>query len=113
MKKIFFVGLIICLSCATFWNADCAQESVSVSEAIKNAQTLKTVKEKVDYLIKQAEVLYNSKNFQQAIDLAQYVLSKLDTNSLQAKDLIERAKAQLQAVAQKTMGDVGNKLFGK
>ena len=91
----------------------CTNKSGSTSEAIQNSQALKTVQEKADYLIKQAEAFYNSKEFQKAIETAQYVLSNLDANSQPAKDLIEKAKAQLQAAAQKVAGDVSNKLFGK
>jgi len=37
----------------------------------------------------------------------------VDRSSQAAKDLIEKAKAQLQAAAQKAVGDVSNKLLGK
>ena len=96
-----------------FLSAGCTKKSGSSGDAIQYAQTLKTVEEKADYLIKQAQAFYNAKEFQQAIDSAQYVLNNLDKNYQPAKDLIEKAKAQLQAVAQKAAGDVTNKLFGK
>ena len=113
MKKTLLLGIVICLSCGMLLSAGCTKKSASVNETIQNSQSLKTIQEKADYLIKQAEAFYNSKQFQQAIETAQYVLNNLDNSSQQAKDLIEKAKAQLQAAAQKAVGDVSNKLFGK
>jgi hypothetical protein len=94
-------------------SAGCAEKVASVNETIQNSQSFKTVQEKANYLIQQAQAFYSSKNFKQAVDTAQYVLSNLDKNSQPAKDLIAKAKAQLQAAAQKAMGDASNKLFGK
>ena len=113
MKKTLGLGMVICLSLGMFLGAGCAKKSASASEAIQNSQALKTVQEKVDYLVQQADAFYNSKEFQQAVETAQYVLSNLDKNSQAAKDLIEKAKTQLQAAAKKAVGDVGNKLLGK
>jgi hypothetical protein len=113
MKKAFILGLAICLSCGVLFSAGCAKKVGSVSEAIQNSQAFKTVQEKANYLIGQAQAFYNSKQYQDAVNAAQYVLNKLDSNSQQAKDLIEKAKAQLQTVAQKAMGGMSNKLFGK
>jgi hypothetical protein len=113
MKKILFFGLIVCVSFGLFLSAGCEKKAGSASEAIQNSQVMKTVQEKADYLVKQANVFYNSKEFQQAIQTAQYVLSNLDNNSQAAKDLIAKAKTQLQSAAQKAMGDASNKLFGK
>jgi len=112
MKQFLLLCFIICF-CGTFFGADCAEQVSSVNEAIKNAQSLKTVQEKITYLIQQAQTFYNSQKFQQAIQTAQYILSNLDKNSQPAKSLIEKAKAQLQAVTQNAMSGVGGKLFGK
>ena len=73
---------------------------------------MKTAQEKANYLISQAKAFYNSKQFQSAVDLGQYVLNRIDANSQQAKDLIAKAKEQLQAAAQKAAGNM-NKLLGK
>lgn len=111
MKKALMLGVIMCLGCGLLLSAGCTKRAASSSEAIKNADTLKTVQEKVDYLIGQAKAFYGSKEYQQAINLAQNVL-KLDSSNQAAKDLIEKAKAQLQAAAQKAAGDVSKKLLG-
>jgi hypothetical protein len=113
MKTALIIGVVLCFSFSVFLSAGCTKKAGSASEAIQNSQALKTVQEKADYLIKQAQGFYNSKEFQKAIETAQYVLSNLDKNFQPAKDLIEKAKTQLQAAAQKAVGDVGNKLFGQ
>lgn len=113
MRKVLFAGIVVCLCCVLFLNAGCAKKAGSSSEAIQSSQSLKTVQEKANYLMNQAQSFYNSKEFQQTVETAQYVLSNLDKNSQQAKDLIEKAKVQLQAAAQKAMGDASKKLFGK
>ncbi|HOD11866.1 MAG TPA: hypothetical protein PLO93_06445 [Candidatus Omnitrophota bacterium] len=111
MRKLFVVGVVLCLCCSVFFG--CEKKAGSASEAIDSAQSLKTVSEKADYLIKQAEAFYNSKEFQQAIQVAQYVLNNLDKESKPAQSLIEKAKAELQAAAQKAVGDAANKFLGK
>jgi hypothetical protein len=111
MKKILFLGLITCLSFCIIINSGYAEQLSLSSQVIQKSQTLKTVQEKTNYLIKQAQAFYSSKEFQQAIEVAQYVLSNLDRNSQPAKNLIEKAKAQLQNAAGKAVGDIGNKLL--
>jgi hypothetical protein len=113
MKRLLTFAIALALISCAFMAPGCTKKSGSPDEAIQFSQTLKTVQEKADYMIKQAEAFYNSKEYKQAIDTAQYVLSNLDNNSQPAKDLIEKAKAQLQAAAQKAAGDATNKLFGK
>jgi len=115
MKKMLILGIVICFSCGMLLSAGCAKEPVPVSsnEAIQNSQSLNTVEEKSNDLIKQAEAFYNSNEFQKAIEIAQYVLDNLNKDFQPAKDLIEKAKAQLQATAQEAVGDVSNQLLGK
>lgn len=113
MKKALFLGLVICLGCSVLLSAGCTKKSASAKEAIQNSQTFKTAQGKVNYLVSQAEVFYNSKEFQQAIEAAQYVLNNLDKKSQAAKNVLEKAKVQLQAVMQKAMSDASKKLRGK
>lgn len=113
MKKIVGIVLLLCVVSGLALSSGCTKKAASSSEAIKNSETLATVQDKTQYLVKQAEAFYNSKDFQQAIETAQYVLSNLDKDSQQARNLIEKAKNQLQAAAQKAVSDVGNKLMGK
>lgn len=110
MKRVLFlitagavsVGLVL---------AGCAQKKAASSgEAIKASESLQTVDQKVNYPIDQAKAFYNSREFQKAVDVARYVLRNLDKDSQPAKDLLEKATAQLKATAQKTMSDVKQKL---
>ncbi len=104
---ILVLGLIV---------AGCgAKKAESSKAAIDQAKTMETVEQKVDYLVGQAKAFYNSKEFQGAIDIAQYILSYLDKDSQQAKDLLNKAKEALQAQAQKLAEDAKKGLadFGK
>jgi hypothetical protein len=113
MKSLVMRGVVLCLCLGVFIGAASVQKPVTAIEAIQNAQTLGSVPSKVDYLMKQANALYDSKKFQDAIDVAQYVLTKLDKNSTQAQSLIEKAKSELQAAAQGAINNVSSKFFGK
>ena len=80
-----------------------AEKAESSRSAISEAKTMQTTQEKVDYLVGQAKAFYNSDDFQGAIDIAQYVLRYLDKDSSAAKDLLEKAKTQLQQHAKSVM----------
>ncbi|MCM8756549.1 MAG: hypothetical protein NC817_00740 [Candidatus Omnitrophica bacterium] len=96
--KLGLVSILL-ISSLILISIGCTKKAASSQEAIKNAETLNNVQEKINYLIKQAEAFYNSKEFQQAIQIAQYILNNLDKDSQSAKDLMEKAKVQLQATA--------------
>ena len=106
MRKALAVALVIGL----FFNLSllgCAsQKAESSNEAISIAGAMETAKEKYDYLIGQAKAFYNSEDFQGAIDIAKYILQYLDKDSQSAKDLIEKAKAALEAKAKSAVEDV-------
>ena len=93
----------------------CTKKAASSQEAISSAKSMQTLQEKVDYLVPQAKAFYNSKEYQQAIDIAEYILARLDKNSAQAKDILARAKEQLKAAVDKASSGVKNKItvFGK
>lgn len=115
MKKtvVFFLLLILSLNAGV---SGCAQKEAATSnEAIKNSQTLQSVEKKVEYLLKEAEAFYNSKKFQEAVSIAQYILANLDKDSQQAKDLLEKAKSALSSAAKSAVEDVKKDLgsFGK
>ena len=115
MKNLFFatvvLGLFLSLSLV-----GCGQKkATSSNEAIETAKSMETTEQKVDYLTKQAKAFYNSKEFQGAVDIAQYILRYLDKDSQAAKDLLEKAKSQLTGAAKGAMEDVEKGLgdFGK
>lgn len=112
MKKILYIGVTV-IVIAGLSIAGCAQKAAPVAtsqEAISQSKTLATAQEQAKYLISQANSFINSKKFQDAITTAQYVLSNLDKNSLDAKSLLEKAKAELAKAAQSAVTDVKKKL---
>jgi outer membrane murein-binding lipoprotein Lpp len=109
-KSVFLVIAVIVISWLVISGCSQTQKASSSGEAISIADTMKTVEEKASYLVQQAQAFYNSKDFQQAIDVSQYILNKLDKNSQEAKSLLEKAKEQLQAAAKSMADDVSKKL---
>ncbi|MDD5019986.1 MAG: hypothetical protein PHH75_00295 [Candidatus Omnitrophica bacterium] len=105
MKKIavvFAVGAVI----ASFIAAGCAKKAASSSEAISQAETMQTADQKVDYLVGQANAFLNSKEYDEAIKTAKYVLANLDKDSQEAQGIIEKAKNMLSAEAKGMMDDM-------
>ena len=72
-----------------------AEKAKSPQEAIEIAKGMKTTQEKVEYLIQQAEAFYNSKEFNQAMHLTKTILTYLDKNSQEAKNLLVKANKAL------------------
>jgi outer membrane PBP1 activator LpoA protein len=111
MKKNL-VWILMVWVAVGFMLAGCTKKAASSDQAIANTQSMKTVQEKAYYLVAQANTFYKSKEFQQAIDAAQYVLSNLDKNSQQAKSLIEKAKAELTKLGQQKLDQLKGKISG-
>ena len=110
MKRFLAViTSLVLLSSIAFVGCGSKKEASS-KDAITKAQAMATVKERVDYLVSQAQVFYNSKDFQSAIDVGQYILSYLDKESQTAKNLIMKAKEALAAEAQKAVDKVKNSI---
>ena len=114
MKKILVLLLIAGLSFGIALTG-CGQKAESSGEAINTAKTMETVQEKTQYLIGQAKAFYSSKEFQDAVDVAQYVLRYLDKDSQEAKNLLAKAKEALTAKAKSAVADVKKQLpdFGQ
>ena len=111
MNRIFWVITAVLL-CTGLVLAGCgAQKEASSSVAIDKAQVMATVQQKTDYLVGQARAFINSKQFDQAVSVAQYILSNVDSNSQEARSLLEKAKSQLTAQA-KSAVESAKKQFG-
>jgi hypothetical protein len=110
MRKVLV--LVVCLVCIiSFSSIGCGpKKASSVQSAVKTAKTMQTVNEKVDYLISQAKAFYNSKDFQGTVDIAQYILSFLDSDSQAAKDLLAKAQQAVTDAAKGAVEDVKGKL---
>ncbi len=95
----------------------CAQKAETPSAAIETSKTYKTIPEQADYINNQANDFLKSQEYNQALELAQYVLVNLDKNSSQAHAIVEKAKTELQKAAgqmvneaKDTMNSLGSQL---
>ena len=86
-------------------------KEASGRDAIDKSQVMTTIQQKTDYLVGQARAFVNSKQFDQAVSVAQYILSNVDSNSQEARSLLEKAKSQLTAQAKSAMENA-KKQFG-
>ena len=108
-----FSAIILCLvltSAAIGCGQSQQPRAASSHDAIQNSQAMQTSEQKADYLISQANQFLNSKEYNEAISTAQYVLINVDQNSRAAKETIEKAKAELAKVAQKSVDDMKKQL---
>ncbi len=109
LSRNIVVLLVFCLTFG-FTLTGCVQKAASSSEAIETAKAMETPEAKTNYLMQQARAFYNSKDFQEAINIAQHVLNYLDKDSQEAKDLIEKAKQKLSELAQQKTNELKSKI---
>ena len=113
MKQRVLLGMtVVGLIATSAMLTGCAQKAASSSDAIQHAKALKTPQEQANYLVSQAKAFLSSKEYQEAIKIAQHVLSNIDSNSQAAQDILERAKTQLASAAQGAVKDL-KKQFGQ
>lgn len=111
MKRLFIFAISLVLVSGLVLSGCGTPKAESGKDAIETAKAMETVKEKTEYLIGQAQAFYDSKEFQDAVDVAQYVLRYLDRDSQAAKDLLQKAKDELAAQAKAAAGEA-RKNFG-
>lgn len=115
MRKSIAVLTVACLA-LSLGLVGCAQQAKSAnsSEAIESAKAMDSVESQIQFLVSEANGFINSEKFDEAIQTAKYILSNLDQNSEDARSLIEKAQAEIKAMAQQKAeelkGDVQNKL---
>lgn len=86
---------------------DVATEAMpNVEEAIAEADELSTTEEKISLLLERANAFVSTEQFQEAVDIAQYILDSLDADSPEAQDLLSMAQAKLMEVAEDTVEDM-------
>ncbi len=71
------------------------------------------LKSEMAEILSKAKELLNSGNYQEAISAAQNILSNFDSNSSEAKGIIEQAKVKIQELAQDKIDSVKDNLTGK
>lgn len=110
MKKMI-LGLSVLLLISFFMLSGCSpKKAESSKEALDTAKGMETVDEKINYLEKQANAFYKAKEYKEAIQISQYIISELDKNSEAAKSMISDAKEQLEKEAKSSAEDMSNKL---
>ena len=96
MKKILtgiiVIVIAVCLVIGLALISYHSGKAATIQDAVKKAQAMNTAQKKTDYLIKQAQLFLDSKDFQGAIDLARYVMRNLDSDSRQAGKLVMKAQ---------------------
>ena len=107
MKKIltmsmvcFFAVMIACSGCGV-------KKADSSREAIDNAKAIDSVEKQADYLVKQAEAFYKSKEYKDAINSAQYVVRNLDAESKEAREILQKAKDDMAQAARDKLKSLG------
>lgn len=115
MRTIVICTLVLNFCTGVLLTGCGPKKAASSNAAIEESKTMQTAQEKVNYLVGQAKAFYNSKDLQSSIDIAQYVISYLDRDSKAAKDIIEKAKNELAALASKKVEDLKGQMkgFGK
>jgi len=94
MKKIFAM-LLVCAAVLTFTSCDKEGNVADSAEAIEISKTIEMTQGKVDYLMKQADYMYKSGDFQEVVNVTQYILTHIDSNSEEASKLLDKAKAEI------------------
>jgi hypothetical protein len=108
-KRLIVLAVIVV--CASMVLIGCGANKESSSQAaIQKSQTIATAQQKIDYLAGQAKAFINSKEFDQAVSVAQYILNNIDNNSQIARSLLEKAKTELAAQAKAKMAEAKSKL---
>lgn len=111
MKKVTIVMCVFSLILGfALYGCGGAPKAESSRQAIDATKTMQDTQEKVNYLIGQAKAFYNSKEFQDAVNTAQYILQHLDKDSSAAKNLLEKAKKALADKAKGAVDDAKKKI---
>lgn len=112
MRKHFLCAFVFCLILTFALPGYGAKKAASGQEAIEQSITLATAQKKAAYLIQQAKAFYNLKDFQGTIAIAQYILTNVDKASQEAKNLLQKAKDTLEAIARQN-ADKLKEQFGR
>ena len=106
---------LLCLGAALVFSLSaggCVPKSAaSAQEAIEQSKSKGSVQQQVDYLTGQANAFINNKNYDQAMAVANHILSDLDKNSDAARKILEKAKEDMHKAAQGAVDEM-KKSFG-
>ncbi len=82
----------------------------NAADAIKQSVNQGSVQQQIDYLVLQAKSFIGAQKYDQVVAVANHILSNLDQNSTQAKELLNVAQAKLKEKSQALVSDAQNKL---
>ncbi|MDP2653316.1 MAG: hypothetical protein Q8Q08_04720 [Candidatus Omnitrophota bacterium] len=93
----------------------CAQKpkSADAGAAIQQSSAMATVDEKAKFLVSEANAFLSSQKYEDAMKLANHVLSQVDQNSAEAKSILEKAQAEIKALAEKKAAEMKAELEKK
>jgi len=92
MKRSLITAIVICMVAGLAVTGCGTRKASTGKEAIKIAGTMDTKEKQEEYLEKQARMFFEDKEFQQAVEISQYVLTDLNEGSEGAKRLIAKAQ---------------------
>ena len=110
MKRSIMILALVVLSVSIALYGCGAKKAASGSAAIESTKTMNTLDEKVTYLVGQTKAFISSKEYNDAMATARYVLTNLDKNSAEAKKLLDTARKELEAQAKKSVDDMKKKM---
>lgn len=100
MKRLTLLLAAFVIVAATLVGCAQAPKSANSSEAIDYAKTLEGVEAQAKFLLKEAEAFVNSKQYDEAIKAAKYVISTYESEADAAKKILEDAQAELKKLAE-------------
>ncbi|MDP8261769.1 MAG: hypothetical protein P9M13_00520 [Candidatus Ancaeobacter aquaticus] len=109
MNKYFVAALLVAMMATVSLNGCGTKKASSGAEAIEISETMETTNKKVDFLIVQAKEFYKSNDYNDATTVLNHVLTKLDTESEKAKDLLAKMKKDTEDSIKETANDLKNK----
>lgn len=115
MRFLFYIACAVVISMGLLSGCSRVEKAESSQQAIETSKSLATAQEKVDYLLQQAQAFQSSKQFQEVINVTQYILRYVDAESQMATNLLENAKAKLTGAVESAASDISKKIgsFGQ
>ena len=80
------------------------EKAATFQEAVNNANTMQTTKQKTDYLLGQAKAFLEDEDYNTAIKLARYILGSVKRQSTEARKLINEAHGLKDDARRKKVG---------
>ena len=110
MKRFYSILTVLLLIGSVSGCAKQQPQAATADQAIEQSKSQGSVDAQAKYLVSEANAFVNSQKFDEAIATAKYVLANLDANSQEAKSVIEKATAELKAMAEQKAQELKNKL---